>query len=267
MKAFFYHLAYEFRATLRDKSLLLMTYLFPLFFFVMMGLLMTKANPVFVNTMIPAMILVAVMSSMLMGMPSPLVSARETGIFRSYKINGVPSLSILIIPVIASILNMIVISVIIAVAGYLFFDAVLPTNWGLFVLIWIVVLISYAGLGALIGTAAPNSRAVVLLAQLVFVPSMILGGLMMPVSMLPASLAKIANLLPTTHAMAAFNQLAYQQHGATGGWTSLVVLLVSGIASFGLAVFLFEWDPTLKRRHPAWLAILALVPYMITLLG
>lgn len=264
MKAFFSHLSYEFRATLRDKSMLLMTYLFPLFFFVMMGLLMTKANPNFNKTLIPSMILVAVMSGMLLGMPAPLLSARENGILRSYKVNGVPSLSILIIPVITLIMHMAIISAIIAVAGYFFFDAVLPANWGMFLLVWFVSLLTYAGIGLLIGVTSPNSRATVMISQLIFVPSMILGGLMMPVSILPASLAKIALVLPTSHSMSAFNSLAFLQAGAINGWMELVILLVSGLVAFCLAVYLFQWDNTIKRRHPAWLALIAIVPYLIS---
>jgi ABC-2 type transport system permease protein len=262
MNAFMNHLAYEFKATLRDKSLLLMTYLFPLFFFVMMGLLMTKANPAFTQTMTPAMILVAVMSGMLLGMPAPLLSAKESGIFRSYRVNGVPSLSIVAIPFITSILHMAIISAIIIVAGDLFFKAAIPLHWGGFILVWLVSLITYAGIGVLIGIVSPNSRASVLISQLIFVPSMILGGLMMPVSMLPASLAKIAMILPTSHSMSAFSSLAYGYPVSVNGWVELGLLLFSGLFSFSLAIFLFQWDNTIKRNHPAWLGLLALLPYI-----
>ena len=37
MTAFVSHLSYDFRTGLRDRSLMLMNYLFPLFFFVMMA--------------------------------------------------------------------------------------------------------------------------------------------------------------------------------------------------------------------------------------
>lgn len=263
MKAFLVHLSYDFRATLRDRSMLLMTYLFPLFFFVMMGLLMTKANPTFNQILIPSMILVAVMSGMLMGMPAPLQSAGEHGIFRSYKINGVPSLSILIIPVISSILHMVIISAIIILAGHLFFDAVLPVSWDQFILVWAIALLTYAGLGVLIGVASPNSRATVLISQLIFVPSMILGGLMMPASMLPDSLSKIALILPTSHAMSAFQSLAYGQTSTVNGGLELVLLLASGLLAIGLAAYLFQWDKNLKRPHSVWLALLTAAPFAV----
>jgi ABC-2 type transport system permease protein len=262
MNAFGQHLSYDFRTGLRDKSMLLMNYLFPIFFFIMMGLLMTQVNPTFKETMTPAMILVAIMSGTLLGLPNPILGSRESGVFRSFKINGIPSFSIISIPALTSVLHMALISVVITTAGPIFFGAVQPTNWLWFVVVWIASAFACAGLGMLIGVVAPNSRATVLIAQLIFLPSMILGGLMMPTSVLPVSLAKAAQLLPTTHSMAAFNGLAMGQPIGHNPTINLIILFSGGFISFGLAVYLFHWDNTTKPKHNPWLALIALLPYL-----
>ena len=97
MNAFINHFAFEFRTGIRNKTLLLMNYLFPLGFYLMMGFIMVEINPLFQEDIIPAMVVFAILAATLLGIPDPLVNARENGIFRSYKINGVPSLSILVI--------------------------------------------------------------------------------------------------------------------------------------------------------------------------
>ena len=89
---------FEFKTGIRNKNLLLMNYLFPLGFYLMMGFIMPEINPFFRETMIPAMVTFAILAATLLGLPDPLVNARETGIFRSYKINGVPAFHILFIP-------------------------------------------------------------------------------------------------------------------------------------------------------------------------
>ena len=95
MKAFLHHLAYDFKTGVRDRSKLLMFYLFPLAFFFLVSGFMTQINPFFKDTMLPAMIMFAVMSAALLSLPGSLVQARESGVFRSYRINGVPQGSIL----------------------------------------------------------------------------------------------------------------------------------------------------------------------------
>ena len=86
MSAFSAHFTFEFKTGIRNKNLLLMNYLFPLGFYLMMGFIMPSINPAFRETMVPAMLTFAVLAATLLGLPDPLVSARENGVFRSYRI-------------------------------------------------------------------------------------------------------------------------------------------------------------------------------------
>jgi ABC-type multidrug transport system permease subunit len=90
---------------------------------------------------------------------------------------------------------------------------------------------------------------------------------MVPYGMLPAAMRKVAQLLPATHAMNAFRGLA---HGLAADFDpvgSLLVLLVSGVLAFGLAVWLFNWDSRnrTQRGHPL-LGLLAVLPYAVGVL-
>ena len=118
--------------------------------------------------------------------------------------------------------------------------------------------------GVLIGVISPSSRMTVLWSQIVFLPSMLLGGLMLPYKMLPAIAGKAAQLLPATQAMNAFNGLAMGKVAAFSPWGSVIMLFVSGVLGFGLAVYLFSWDSrnTTRRGHPL-LALLVLLPYAL----
>jgi ABC-2 type transport system permease protein len=263
MNAFAYHFAFDFRVGIRNKALMLMNYLFPLGCYVMFGALLGSINPGFLQTIVPAMSVFAVLGGALLGMPDTLVSAREAGIFRSYKINGVPALSILAIPVLTSMLHALLVTVIIALTAPALFHGAAPVNWAGFLLVFLVAAFACAGIGALIGVISSSTRMTVLFSQLVFLPSMILGGLMLPFSVLPPALAKVALVLPTTYAMDAFGGLAMGQTTGTHPWLSLAILAAGGLMAFGLSVFLFSWDSknATRRAHPA-LAALALLPYV-----
>jgi ABC-2 type transport system permease protein len=264
MNAFLHHFTFEFRTGIRNKQLLLMNYLFPLGFYLMMGFIMPAINPLFRDTIIPALVVFGILAATLLGIPDPLVNARENGIFRSYKINGVPSFSILIIPALTTILHLVIVTVLITATAPLLFNAPLPVNWLNFALVVLVMALACAGLSVLIGVVSPSSRMTVLWSQLIFVPSMLLGGLMIPHSMLPAVAGKIAQLLPATQAMNALNGLAMGKVADFSPWGSVISMLISGVLAFGLAVYLFSWDRrnTARRGHPL-LALLVLLPYAV----
>jgi ABC-2 type transport system permease protein len=264
MNAFAHHFNFEFRAGIRNKTLLMMNYLFPLGFYLMMGFIMTEINPLFRDTIIPSMVVFAAMACMLLGIPDPLVTARENGIFRSYKINGVPSSSILTIPGLTTSLHLAIVTVIITVSAPLLFDAPAPVNWLNYVLVAAALAAACAGISVLIGVISASSRTTVLWSQMIFIPSMLLGGLMLPYSMLPEAAGKLAMLLPATHAMNAFNGLAMGQEAAFSPWGSVLILFSSGLLAFGLAVYLFSWDSrnTTRRGNPL-LALLTLLPYVL----
>ena len=267
MTAFATHFGYEFRTGIRNRGLLLLNYLFPLAFYLMLGFVMTAINPLFRDALLPAMVIFAIYTASILGLPDPLVQAREAGIFRSYHINGVPRANLLLIPALTTALHLVIVAVIIAVTAPLLFDAPTPVNWLNFVLVFAATLLACAGLGVLIGVVSPNSRSTILFSQLLFLPSMLIGGLMLPYSMLPPIARMAAQLLPSTHAMNAFKGLAMGQTADFSPWGSLLVLLSGGLLAFVLATLLFRWDSHhSQRRLPAAAALLALAPYVIGLL-
>jgi len=265
--AFINHFLFEFRTGIRNKQLLLMNYLFPLGFFLMMGFVMGEINPSFVETMTPAMAIFAVLSATLLGIPDPIVTAREDGVFRSYKINGIPSFSILIIPALTTILHLIIVAAIITILSPLLFDAPGPVNWFNYVLVFVSLAFALAGISVLIGVIAPNSRVTVMYSQIFFIPSILLAGMMFPFDMLPDVAGKIAQLLPATQAMNAFKGLAMGGMADFSPWLSVITMFASGVLAFWAAVYLFSWDSrnTTRRGHPI-LALVFLLPFVLSIL-
>ena len=267
MSAFIHHFSFEFRTGIRNPQLLFLNYLFPLGLYLIMGFIMPAINPPFRENIIPAMVVFAILAATLLGLPDPLVTARENGIFRSYKINGIPASSILIIPGLTTILHLVVVSTIITLTAPLLFDAPMPVNWPNYLLAFLAMSVACAGISLLIGVISPSTRMTVLWSQLVFIPSMLLGGLMIPYSWLAesvASAARISQLLPATLAINAFRGLAMGYEADFAPWGSLVVLVLSGFLALGLAIYLFNWDRhnASQRGHPA-MALLVLLPFLV----
>ena len=267
MNAFARHFSFEFNTGIRNRTLLFLTYLFPLLAYLLFGALMTSVNPAFRETMVPAMVVFAVLSGTLLSIPDQIVNARKAGIFRSYKINGVPALSILARPALAVLLHLVVIAAIITFTAPWLFQAPLPASWPGYALVFLLSVAAFSGLSLLIGVISASSQMTVLWAQLIYLPSMILGGLMVPVSILPKALGKIAMLLPTSYAMQAFRGLAMGLPASFDPLWAMLILLAGSLLAFGLAFYLFTWDSQdarTRKRLP--LAALALLPYLLGML-
>jgi ABC-2 type transport system permease protein len=263
MAAFTNYFSFEFKTGLRNPSLMLMNYLLPLGFYAMMGAVMVKINPGFGDILIPAMIVFTAMSTALLGMPGPMVEQRDAGVYRSFKINGVPALSILMIPVLTTIFHSLIVSALIILTANPLFGGANPTNWG--ALVWGTLLSTFTmgALGALIGVVSTGARSTVLLAQAIYLPSILLGNLMVPLSALPSSIQKLSGLFPSTYAMTVFQYYAYGEQSILNPQISVLVLLASIVVSIALALFLFSWDSQNQtRRASPLLALLAIVPFI-----
>ncbi|HQE93183.1 MAG TPA: ABC transporter permease [Anaerolineae bacterium] len=268
MTAFLQHFTFEFKTGLRNTTLLFMNYLFPLGFYVIMGLVMTQVNPIFTDTLLPAMVIFVILSSTILGLPSPLVEAREAGIYRSFKINGVPAISIIAIPVLTTAFHALIAATIVALTAVPLFGGVAPVRWLPVAGIAVLAALTCSATGALIGVVSANNRVTTLLAQLIFLPSMLIGGIMMPLSILPKSVRTFAGLLPTAHAMQALEGLAYGKFNTVFDPTlSALILLTSGLLAFGMAIYLFNWDSRnqTRRGHPL-MALVVLIPYLVGML-
>jgi ABC-2 type transport system permease protein len=260
MSAFTHHLSYDFKTGIRDRSKLLMFYLFPLVFFFVVGAFMTQINPDFKQIMLPGMLMFAYMSSALLSLPNGLVQARESGVFRSFRINGVPSASIMATPVISALVHMAVVTVLISLVGTRLYGGAAPSSVPGFAAAALLSFLAYASLGVLIGVAAGNANVAILVSQLLYIPSILLGGIMVPSSVMPGAFRKVGMIFPAAHAMRAFDGLAYA--GPLEA-SHLVVLGVSIVLSFGLAALAFEWDSRAAQPgRRAWAALVVILPYL-----
>jgi ABC-2 type transport system permease protein len=264
MNALVNHLSYDFKTGVRDRSQMMMIYLFPLVVFALMGLLMTSINPDYAKTMIPGLSVFAFMSAAVLSLPGNLVTGRERGIFRSFRINGVKAASAVFIPVVGLTVHLLIVAGIIAAAGGAFFRGSLPAYWARYATATLVAITAHTAAGSLIGAVAGNHRASMLIGQVIFLPSTMLGGIIVPTAMLPSSLAPVSRLLPASHAMRLYVEWAMVPGGPMP-WVSLAVLLSGTACMFAAAFLLFEWDSNNPRKRKYLpFAALALLPYILS---
>lgn len=242
MKAFLIHFNFEFKSGVRKKQQFFLTYLFPLGFYAMMGLLMPELNPHFLDTMLPAMLIFCIMAAAFLAIPDSLVSAREQGIFRGFRTGGIPAGAILLIPALTTLVHLFVTGLMVGLTAGPLFDARQPGNIAGTAAAFLLTAFSCTGFSLLLGTVSTNSRSTMLWSQLLFIPSMLIGGLMIPYDMLPAAVRPAALALPATHGMNLFAVWGYGDAETVAAGLSALYLLGTGLLGILVSRIFFRWS-------------------------
>lgn len=245
MKTFLKHLVIDYKVGLRDRTLLLMSYLFPLTFFLFMGFVMTEMEPEYKDIMYPSMLLFSLLTSTVIIVPNVVANNRETGIYRSFKIYGVRRVSIIFLSMISNLINFLIVSLIITILSGLYFKVSMPNGlkeWLYLVFVMILAWLVFITLAILIGNVVKNSKHVILYSQLIYLPSILLGGIMMDVKQLPQSIRNISYIMPSSHAMGLINNWTYHRGEVFNSSISTIILLILGLSLLGMNFITFKYD-------------------------
>lgn len=233
MAAFLKQLGIQFRGDLRDKDILMVYYLVPLVFYLVMGGVMNLPGLDAGKTMILSLTIFAVSMSAFLGLPQTLVKARENGVLDAYRVAGIPVWSVPLAGIIISFLHIMIVALIILATAPLLFQAHRPLNPGAHLLAVVLITLCSEALGVLLGALVKKQSTLPLAGQLLFMPTVMLSGIMFPATLLPKALQIGAKLLPATQGMALLAQGKIEP-------TPLFVLLGITIIAFSTAVFFFR---------------------------
>lgn len=198
MSAFLYGVGLQWKLDLRSKSLLITCYAVPLLFFVVMGGVFTSIMPESKETLIQSMTIMGVSMGALVGLPPTLVDLYGSDIKKMYRANGVPLSLGVVSTFLSSFLHLMIMSAIIYIAAPFAFDAALPESpLAYFGALAIFVAASLA-LGSVLGLLVKQQSKLTMLSQVLFLPSIMLSGIMFPANMLPRALELAGKVCPAS---------------------------------------------------------------------
>ena len=198
MKAFLYGVGLQFKMDIRSKTMLITCYLVPLVFFFFMSGIFTSVDPSAVNTLIPSMSVFVITMSALIGLPPSLGEVYGGEVKKVYKANGVPlSLGVATQFISSFIHTLIVCLIVFAVAPFMF-KAKLPANLPLYFCSLVALLCVTLAIGCIIGLLVKTQAKQTMVAMIIFLPSVMLSGIMFPATMLPDFMQYIAYIFPAT---------------------------------------------------------------------
>ncbi len=198
MGAFFYGVSLQWKLDIRSKTLLITCYLVTLLFFAIMGGIFTSVMPETRDTLISSMTVFGVTMGALIGLPPSLVEIYGGDMKKIYQANGVPLSLGLVLANLSAYLHLFLMSIILSVAAPLVFHAEMPENTGMYFIslgIFIAVSLSVA---SVIGLAVKDQAKTAMFSILIFLPSVLLSGIMFPMELLPKAFEATGKIFPAS---------------------------------------------------------------------
>ena len=198
MNGFLYSLTLQWKLDIRSKSLLVTYYIVPLIFFLLMGGIFTSVMPEMGSTLIQSMIVMSVSMGAFLGLPPSLIETYGSDIKKIYKANGVPIHLGLVTMVFSAFVHLMITCMVILLLALILFKANLPSQFLLFFLALAIYIFVSLSIGSILGLTVNNQAKLTMIAQLIFLPSIMLSGIMFPRNLLPDFLQAIGRLFPAS---------------------------------------------------------------------
>ena len=196
MNGFLYSLALQWKLDIRSKAFLVTCYIVPLIFFLLMGSIFTSIMPEMKGTLIQSMIVMGVSMGAFLGFPPSLIDTYGSEIKKIYKTNGVPIYLGLVTMFLSAFVHLMIICILIVLLAPILFEANLPTELPLFFLALAIYILVSLSIGSILGLIIKNQAKLTMIAQLVFLPSIMLSGIMFPINLLSDFLKVMGHVFP-----------------------------------------------------------------------
>lgn len=198
MGAFLYAISLQWKLDIRSKTILITCYIVPLLFFAIMGEIFTSVMPESKYTLIQSMTVFGVTMGSFIGLPPSLVEIYSSDINKVYKANGVPLYLGLVLTNISAYIHLFIMSILLYITALFFFHAEIPEHPGIyFASLTIFIAVSLC-IASIIGLAIKDQAKTSMISIIVFLPSVMLSGIMFPIELLPKAFERIGKVFPAS---------------------------------------------------------------------
>jgi len=255
MQALLNQLGISLRLHARNKMALLYSYLFPTIFLVAFWVLYRFEQVPLVRH-VGELLTVTALGGACFGLPTTMVSERERGVWRRYRLTPVSTATLVAGTVIARYLLLVIAGLLQLVLAMALGMPVPGHPFELF-LAFTCVAFAFIGLGLVIAMMADNVPAVQALGQCIFLPMLIIGGVAVPLASLPDWAQRLSAFFPGRYAVEAL-QACVTGNGLGAAGFSVLALVLIGAAGCLAGAKMFRWDAEQRfsaTPGKAWVAV------------
>lgn len=224
MNGLLYGIKLQLIMDIRSKTLLITCYVVPLLFFAVMGGIFTSLMPEAKGTLLQSMTVMGVSMGSLVGVPPSLVEIYGTDIKKMYVANGVPMYFGLFLLFVSAFIHLMIMSLIIFITAPIAFNAEVPSDLPLYFMTSALFIVVSLTVSCVLGLAVKSQSKLTMVSQILFLPSIMLSGIMFPADLLPTFLENLGKLFPATWG---YILLSQNQAGLNGFLPLLVILAMA----------------------------------------
>jgi ABC-2 type transport system permease protein len=125
------------------------------------------------------------------------------------------------------------------VLAILLFGVIVHGNLGILVLLLILTVLSFIGIGIMISAIASDQETAMTIMMTVMFPMIFLSGAFFPVQQMPTVLQWISKVIPLTYSVEALRKCVVLGTGLSGMTTEVWVMLAFGVVFLTIAIPVF----------------------------
>jgi ABC-2 type transport system permease protein len=251
------------RMTMRNKIFLFFSLIMPLAFFFLFAGFFGKGDPHTVAYLMGPVLSLTVMGTF-WGLSATLVTYREQGILRRFRLAPVTAADMLASSIAANFaLTVPTIIVELALARMVYHVPSLGNLFSLALLVTIGI-VSFGALGLIVASVTNTMQETQVINQILWFGLLFFSGATFPLPMLPKAVQRVALFLPATYLVVGLQKAMLLAHSAWSLRVELTALGAWALLAFFISTQLFRWEPEekLPRNAKLW-ALATVIPFLI----
>ena len=251
------------RLAMRNRAFLFFSLIMPLAFLFGYAGLFRRFGPEAVPYLLSMVLALTVMGSF-WGLSVQLVTFREQGILRRFRVTPVGASAMLASSLIS---NYFLTLPTIAIEFYISRSVFHMAGGGNLVSVFILVTIgtvTFASLGLIVASVTNTMQETQIINQIIWFVFLFISGATIPFPMLPAMVQKISLFLPATYLVSGLQRAMIDHTNLNSLGSYLASLVGCALIAFIVSAQLFRWEPETKapRQAKLWAAA-AVVPFLL----
>ena len=263
MKSYITYITTQLRLTMRDKTVLVFTFLFPLLFFFIFGQVMGGGRGAMINQVVTMVLVMGVLGGGFFGGGMRATMEREQNILRRFKVAPITPLPIIVSSLVSGVVTFLPIAVTLVVLGHYQYGMPWPAKLPSLMLFVLLGILAFRSLGMMVASVANSMQESQAIIQLLYFPMLFLSGATFPIEIMPNWLQTVAQFMPSTHLYAGIQAILVKQESLLDNGPKVLALFATTAVGMFVAFTLFRWEKEekIKASAKAWIVVV-LLPFL-----